>query len=99
MQSLRTTDRMVTVVVVLICSLSFAVAQPISLVQKPLWPGFRRGAAGGLAISNQYAFVGASQGGLMVFDVGTPSLPRLVTQLRDIGWAHRVKLAGHYAYV
>ena len=77
---------MVTVVVVLICSLSFAVAQPISLVQKPLWPGFRRGAAGGLAISNQYAFVGASQGGLMVFDVGTPSLPRLVTQLRDIGW-------------
>src|ERR1044071_1422379 len=78
---------------------SFVTAQPIALVQKPLWPGFRRGSATGVAVSGQYAFLGASQGGLMVLDVSNPARPRYVTQLTSVSWPTHVRLSGHYAYL
>jgi hypothetical protein len=78
---------------------STAIAQPISLVHKSTWPGFTRGGAHGVAVRGNFAFVAASQGGLMVMDVSNPSSPRFVTAVPYLGWTVHVKLAGDYAYV
>lgn len=85
--------------VVFIASLVSAASQPISLVHKSTWPGFNRGGAHGVVVRDGFAFVSANQGGLMVFDVSTPSSPRLVSAVPSLGWTVHLKLAGDYAYV
>src|SRR5687768_4479845 len=87
------------VLVVFIASLVSAASQPISLVHKSTWPGFTRGSALGVVVRDGFAFVTANQGGLMIFDVTTPSSPRLVSAVPYLGWTVQVKLAGDYAYV
>lgn len=52
-----------------------------------------------IAITGQYAFVAAGDGGLQVFDCANPTNPVLVGFCETSGYANDVALAGNYAYV
>ena len=66
------------------------------------WPGWPRGgAARGVAVSGNYAYVAAEYGGLQVIDVSNPANPeRVGGRTNDLGGIPTgVAVSGNYAYV
>src|SRR6266540_422253 len=57
------------------------------------------GAAYGVAVSGQIAYVATSEAGLLVFDISNPSIPRRVGGCYTEGRATGVALSGQYAIV
>ena len=74
-----------------------AVLPPLS--QRGSWPGYARGDAMGVFVTNGLAFVAQGAGGLGIFDVSTPASPRPLGGCGTSGSAARVQVVGHLAYV
>ncbi|MBM3879681.1 MAG: hypothetical protein FJ387_08170 [Verrucomicrobia bacterium] len=72
-------------------------AAPVSLTLKGQWQGYARGWAREVAVQGQYAYVAASEGGLIIIDVSDPANPVRVGGTS--GAASRVTVSGNYAYV
>jgi hypothetical protein len=63
------------------------------------WPGFSRGPAMSLAVTNHHAFVAIGEGGLAVLDVTDPAKPVRVGAYRPPGRTERVRIMGQRAYL
>lgn len=61
------------------------------------WPGFRRGEASSVTISDNYAYIAGGETGLHVLDVSNPADPRRVGGYDTGAWD--VAVVGHYAYI
>jgi len=63
------------------------------------WPGFARGDPQAVVITNNFAYIAAARGGLIVFDVSDPANPQPVGRYFTGGSAYGVAVSGNYAYV
>jgi hypothetical protein len=63
------------------------------------WPGYARGNANGVFVTNNLAFIAADAGGLIIMDVSNPAHPVRVGGCDTSGSAGGVAVSGNYAYV
>ena len=61
------------------------------------WPGYRRGPASSVAVRDNYAYVAAQSGGLVVLDLSKPANPQRVGSLQTSGLMSAIALTGKYA--
>lgn len=73
------------------------VSSPLSLVGS--WPGFVRGTASDVFVTNGLAFVAQNWGGLAVMSVTNPANPVMLTRSLTGGQANRLRMVGNVAYL
>ncbi|MCI0541689.1 MAG: hypothetical protein L0Z50_41355, partial [Verrucomicrobiales bacterium] len=81
----------------------FAVNTPlISVSEAGSWPGYARGQAYAVRVSGQRAYVAASVGGVMIFDVSDPAMPRRIGSINlkaPVEDVRDLRVVGNLAYV
>lgn len=76
-----------------------ALGQPLTTTLLGSWPGYARGMAVAVAVTNNLAYIASVDGGLMILDVSNAAQPVWVGGCAANTYANGVAVAGQYAYV
>jgi hypothetical protein len=79
--------------------LTQALALEVEVVGMRKWPAYSRGPAHAVAVQGDYAYVAASEGGLIVIDIRDPANPQPAGGCQTSYSAYGVAVVGNYAYV